>query len=70
MRLHLDKYFTEFPLPSPPLFSNLYIMITEEFESLRDDTFTIIRLPNTRLRNDWDVSRLIDGDELEIVGKD
>lgn len=65
IKLSREEYFREFPLPAS--LAELKSMIQLEWLESVDSSITIVRLPNTLVRNDWDVSRLRDCDELQIL---
>eukprot|EP01129_Flabellula_baltica_P001452 TRINITY_DN11345_c0_g1_i1.p1 TRINITY_DN11345_c0_g1~~TRINITY_DN11345_c0_g1_i1.p1 ORF type:complete len:238 (-),score=47.96 TRINITY_DN11345_c0_g1_i1:42-755(-) len=59
-----DPYFIEF-LFKESKFSDLQEKLKTELDI--HDNFRIVKFPDTLVRNDWDVSRLIDGTDLCVI---
>lgn len=64
-RSDLGDLWLEYPMPDPSKLSPLTEMLLADLPS-ELMIFRIIRLPNTIIRNDWDVSRLKPGSELRV----
>lgn len=64
----MDTDFIECELQKSHLtYSHLICIVCTEFEITPVQISRLRKLPNTRLRNDNDIKRLRDFDELEIV---
>lgn len=68
VKLEKDKDFIELDIadPSNITYNSLFKTICEELKCAQPDDLTLRKLPNTIVRNDKDVKRLINYQELEI----